>query len=264
MKEQISILGCGWLGLPLAQKLLNLGHSVNGSTTQDSKVTLLKNKGIQTYKIDISPIPSYPASFFQSDRLVITLPFRRSFSDPTFYTDQIRSLISYLEGSPIQHIIFTSSTGVYPKDCGPVTESSPITPTTVRESALLETENILLDLNIPTTICRLAGLIGPGREPGKFLLKKQEVPNPDAPVNLIWQSDCLEIITRLLHSSPENYILNCVSHDHPTRRDFYTTQAEKLSYPRPNFLDITQSNSKCVDSDLLQSKLSFTTRRLDS
>ena len=28
------ILGCGWLGLPLAQQLVEDGHIVRGSTTQ--------------------------------------------------------------------------------------------------------------------------------------------------------------------------------------------------------------------------------------
>jgi UDP-N-acetyl-D-mannosaminuronate dehydrogenase len=31
--KQISILGCGWLGLPLAKALLQKGFSVHGSKT---------------------------------------------------------------------------------------------------------------------------------------------------------------------------------------------------------------------------------------
>lgn len=30
----VSILGCGWLGLPLAEQLLAEGYSVKGSTTR--------------------------------------------------------------------------------------------------------------------------------------------------------------------------------------------------------------------------------------
>ncbi|MEZ7854793.1 MAG: SDR family NAD(P)-dependent oxidoreductase, partial [Cyclobacteriaceae bacterium] len=29
----ISILGCGWLGLPLARQLVQQGHQIKGSTT---------------------------------------------------------------------------------------------------------------------------------------------------------------------------------------------------------------------------------------
>jgi UDP-N-acetyl-D-mannosaminuronate dehydrogenase len=52
---QISILGCGWLGLPLAKALLENGFSVNGSTTSVEKLSVLENLGIQPYLIALSP-----------------------------------------------------------------------------------------------------------------------------------------------------------------------------------------------------------------
>ena len=48
---KISILGCGWLGLPLAKKLIENGYEVKGSTTSESKLELLKNAGISPYQI---------------------------------------------------------------------------------------------------------------------------------------------------------------------------------------------------------------------
>mgnify|MGYP003615968040 CR=1 FL=1 len=39
---KISILGCGWLGFPLAQKLIETGYEVKGSTTSESKLEALK------------------------------------------------------------------------------------------------------------------------------------------------------------------------------------------------------------------------------
>ena len=40
-KETITILGCGWLGLPLAQTLVKEGYSVKGSTTTEDKLEVL-------------------------------------------------------------------------------------------------------------------------------------------------------------------------------------------------------------------------------
>jgi 3-hydroxyisobutyrate dehydrogenase-like beta-hydroxyacid dehydrogenase len=48
---QISILGCGWLGLPLAKTLLENDFSVKGSTTSNDKLSLLENLGIQPFII---------------------------------------------------------------------------------------------------------------------------------------------------------------------------------------------------------------------
>ena len=50
---KISILGCGWLGLPLAKALIGNGFSVKGFTTSVDKITLLENAGITTFLIDI-------------------------------------------------------------------------------------------------------------------------------------------------------------------------------------------------------------------
>ncbi len=38
MKQNISILGCGWLGKPLALKLNKKGCHIKGSTTSDDKL----------------------------------------------------------------------------------------------------------------------------------------------------------------------------------------------------------------------------------
>jgi len=47
----ISILGCGWLGLPLAEHFRDAGYSVKGSTTSDDKIELLKGKQIAPFLI---------------------------------------------------------------------------------------------------------------------------------------------------------------------------------------------------------------------
>jgi 3-hydroxyisobutyrate dehydrogenase-like beta-hydroxyacid dehydrogenase len=51
---QISILGCGWLGLPLAKALLENGFAVKGSTTSQEKLSVLENSGIQPFLIALS------------------------------------------------------------------------------------------------------------------------------------------------------------------------------------------------------------------
>ena len=50
---QISILGCGWLGFPLAKSLQKKGFIINGSTTTEEKISSLKNEGIHPFKINL-------------------------------------------------------------------------------------------------------------------------------------------------------------------------------------------------------------------
>ena len=52
--KQISILGCGWLGMPLAKSLLEKGFSVKGSTTSLEKISAIQSNGIQPFQIELS------------------------------------------------------------------------------------------------------------------------------------------------------------------------------------------------------------------
>jgi 3-hydroxyisobutyrate dehydrogenase-like beta-hydroxyacid dehydrogenase len=53
MGIKISILGCGWLGLPLAKSLLAKSYEVKGSTTSENKLEVLINAGILPFQIQL-------------------------------------------------------------------------------------------------------------------------------------------------------------------------------------------------------------------
>ena len=46
----IAIAGLGWLGLPLAAQLQELGHQVKGSVTSKNKQAELRNHGLEVYQ----------------------------------------------------------------------------------------------------------------------------------------------------------------------------------------------------------------------
>ena len=90
--KTISLLGCGSLGFPLAIKLLQNGYKVRGSTTTPSKLQQLKQVGISPYLIDVENM--IPVDFFISDVLVLTLPYKKSFIEPSIYKNQIKTLFN--------------------------------------------------------------------------------------------------------------------------------------------------------------------------
>jgi 3-hydroxyisobutyrate dehydrogenase-like beta-hydroxyacid dehydrogenase len=51
---QVSILGCGWLGLPLAKALVAENYTIKGSTTTPAKLDLLKEEDIEPFLIALS------------------------------------------------------------------------------------------------------------------------------------------------------------------------------------------------------------------
>ena len=59
--NSISILGCGWLGKPLAVSFLEDGFSVKGSTTSEEKIDILEDLEID----DCFEINEQPSSMYE-------------------------------------------------------------------------------------------------------------------------------------------------------------------------------------------------------
>ena len=59
MDKTISILGCGWLGLPLGVKLVALDNSTKGSARSLKRVQEIESSGMQGFNIDISQIQNH-------------------------------------------------------------------------------------------------------------------------------------------------------------------------------------------------------------
>ena len=47
--KTISLLGCGWLGLPLAKQLIEKGYTVKGTTTTEDRMSVLECAGVVPY-----------------------------------------------------------------------------------------------------------------------------------------------------------------------------------------------------------------------
>ena len=97
--NKISILGCGWLGKPLAISLINEGYAVKGSTTSEEKLELLEMNGIEPYIVDITDFEEYD-SFLNADILIIAITSKD--------VDGFENLIAQIQESPIQKVIFIS------------------------------------------------------------------------------------------------------------------------------------------------------------
>src|SRR3954468_7066224 len=113
----ISILGCGWLGLPLAEHLLKEGFAVKGSVSRSTRIELLQQKGITPWQIQISDTTitgeNIPG-FLASETLVINFPPERREDIVEYHTAQMTQLINAINKSDIKQVLFISSTSVYP------------------------------------------------------------------------------------------------------------------------------------------------------
>jgi nucleoside-diphosphate-sugar epimerase len=258
---QISILGCGWLGLPLAKALLENDFSVKGSTTSNEKISVLENSGIQPYLIALSEnktVGNLNDFLKNSKILIIDVPPKLRGSEKENFVLKIKNVIPFIEKSSVENVLFISSTSVYGEDNLVVTEETELNPDTESGRQLVQAEQLLQsNSNFKTTILRFGGLIGEDRHPIKFLAGRTNIENPNAPINLIHQDDCIGIIMEILTSNSWTETFNAATPFHPSRKEYYTKKAIDLDLVAPEFINETSFLGKTVSSSKIETVLGY-------
>ena len=269
---KISILGCGWLGLPLAKKLLGNDYEVKGSTTSESKLEVFKNVGISPFliKLEENEITGNLESFLANTAvLIVDIPPKLRENNKENFVQKIKNLIPFVENSKVEKVLFVSSTSVY-GDTFPIQEldeESALNPDTEGGKQLVEVEKLLQsNENFQTTVLRFGGLIGPERNPAKFLAGQENVANPNAPINFIHQEDCIGIICAMLRQVENdnwkwNDTFNAVTPNHPNRENYYTEKALEMNLKVPTFVKDSNSIGKKISSKKLQGMLHYSFKK---
>jgi nucleoside-diphosphate-sugar epimerase len=256
----VSILGCGWLGLPLGGYLVEKGIKVKGSVTTTANFPALQEKGIVPYKILLSPELSgdHADEFFSCDTLIVNFPPERRPDITTYHPEQIRSLIKAIIKNKIPRVLFVSSTSVYPDINREVFEHDHLIPEKGSGQALMIVEDLLREQKeFATTIVRFGGLAGYDRLPIHTLAAKKNVTNGDVPLNIIHQDDCIEIIYQILQQDFWGETFNACADEHPLRKEYYLKAAAKAGLEPPIFLNSDQTSYKIVNSEKIKRRLNY-------
>ncbi|HED30916.1 MAG TPA: NAD-dependent epimerase/dehydratase family protein [Prosthecochloris aestuarii] len=259
--KRISILGCGWLGLPLGRFLVLKGYAVKGSVTDSEKFSGLQEVGIEPFRVEL--VPQYrgddPQRFLDSDILVINIPPERREDIQSYHSAQIAALLEHVRVSPVSSVVFVSSTSVYPAVNRRVTEQDAVNPDALSGRALLAVEEMLrAESSFRTTVLRFCGLVGYDRSAGSMLQRMSKVRNANHPVNLVHRDDCIGIIHEVIKQGAWGEVFNACSGSHPLRRDYYAAAARKegLELPEEAFLE-SPEGWKIIDSSKLVDRLHY-------
>ena len=268
MIQRISILGCGWLGLPLGAALVQKGYEVKGSTTRPEKLEQIREQGIEPYLIKVGDAVEGPEkeSFFDAGLLVLNIPpgGRHNPEVEEQYPQKVKAIMEHIHSGAIEYLIFVSSTSVYGDENREVTEADKLGPATPSARALVVIERYLALLKRPqTTVLRMGGLVGGGRQPGRFLAGKKDVGNGEAPVNLVHLDDCIGVIEAVVKQNAWDETFNVCADQHPTRAAFYTAQAKKQGFEPPTFRASDQLAYKIVSNEKLKKALGYAFKHPD-
>lgn len=192
MKKQIGIIGCGWLGKPLSQRLLNFFNVLCFSREESWKDSI----------------------FWQSDIIIIAIHTKDN------YLTTLQKIATL--ANPACRLILLSSTSVYREFNTDIDESAEITKT----SLIKEAEDLLLAQKNPILILRLGGLMGEDRVAGKW---KSVSDFTDGFVNYVHRDDVINIIELIIKKELNNGIFNLVAPNHPLRSQIHEMNAKKFA-----------------------------------
>ncbi len=198
------IAGAGYVGEPLADALHAAGHKITALTGSAETATALAARApYQAHPCDLSSAASIDALTGHFDHIVHCASSGRGGADAyrRVYLDGSRHL---LRRFPDAHLLFTSSTSVYPQTQGEtVTEESDATPDRETGKILRETEDLVIQSG--GTVARLAGIYGPGRSflTKRFLQEESTIDGttPDAEgriINQVHRDDIVSAVRFLL------------------------------------------------------------------
>lgn len=250
--KTISLLGSGWLGLPLATQLQKQGFTIKASSRHAERFKELNTAGASAFVVDIDNLTDIH-EFLNAETLIINITSKNQTG--------FAKLIQQLETSPIQQVLFISSTSVYQNLNREVIEDENAEN---RDSALWKIEQLFqTNQHFKTTILRFSGLIDSRRHPGRFFSNGRNVPQADAPVNLIHLEDCLGIIKAILHQQAWGEIFNGSADTHPSKRDFYSYARQLMALTPPEFNTDSDVKYKIISNKKVKIKLNYTFQHPD-
>lgn len=245
--KKITIIGLGWLGLPLAEKLQQQGWQVQGTkrTPTESSVKCV------AFELTDFHMETLPSDLLDCDTLFINLP--PSTCSPTQYDSGIKRLVSAAILQNVAHILFISSTSVLPMKSGDFDESTEIPP----ENWLGNLEKWLLSQSVHVDVLRLAGLVGKQRHPVFHLAGKSNLSGAEQPVNLVHLNDCLSAIYLLLSKPNGQRLFHLCAPHHPSKQAYYSEMARRLSLAPLHFSDENQPLVRKIVAEKICTILDF-------
>lgn len=214
--KKLGIIGCGWLGNHIAERLSNQ-YEIFVTTTTESKIEEFKSKGYQTTLINFPNELDAEMKEWEAvkelDAIIISVPFSGIRGAQIPMNDKRENLLNFL-GDFKGQLFLTSSTGVYPETEKEFTEDDQL-------AKDVESESFILEKFPKTNILRLAGLMG-----GQRLLKNYNISNLDQLVNHIHYADICLVIEKMLDNQSESKVYNVVVPIHPNKEEVINAQKD--------------------------------------
>jgi nucleoside-diphosphate-sugar epimerase len=239
--ESVLIVGCGYIGRLVADRLRGRGQRVTGVVRTPASAGRLHALGVEALCLDLdSSVGSLPELAHHDGICYLVPPPPTGAQDPR--------LGAFLDGlgepAQLRRVVYISTSAVY-GDCRGewITEQQVVQPNTERGARRLDAERRLQNwaarYGVEWMILRVPGIYGPGKLPLARL--RQGAPvlrEADAPyTNRIHAEDLATVCVAAMDSAHHDTVYN-VSDGHPsTMTDYFFRVADAAGLPRPPMVD---------------------------
>jgi len=247
------IVGCGYLGRRVADRLLARGLRVYGTTRSEAGAAALAAFGVQPLIVEVTQAVTLaslrPALAQPQLDVYYLIPPGSSNDTRTTPTDVLtiglrHALAKITSGSTggggsVRRAVMASSTAVYGQQDGArVDADTPAAPHSPRGQLLVDAEATWLHAASSHYVVRLAGLYGPGRVIGRRAVMEGSpvVGRADAPLNLIHVDDAANLLVSVMSSMEAARIELGCDDAPPQRIEYYRYLSGKLGVLEPQVL----------------------------
>lgn len=254
----ITIIGCGYIGLALAEKLHEKNHFLTCTTKNPKSIPKLSKTTQKSIIMKGTDKKEMSLIIDQNDIIIITVDAdnREEFESAFLQTAHtIKECAS--EMSNPKRLIFTSKSYIYGDQNGMwADESTPLRAKDDESKILIDTEKILFSLNDlgwSIAILRLAKVYGPNKEIVDIFKESYKDVMPghgDYYTNMVHRDDVIGTIDYVIDHDIKG-IYNIADDDHPTRLESAKKLCEKLNLkiPKydPNIADFPDRNKRIAN-----------------
>ena len=263
---RVLIAGCGYLGEALGLYLIQEGHSVCGLRRSRD---CLPSQFVPLYADLNRPetLTNWPWPF----DIVFYVAGAESRTEAAYQSTYVNGLANLIEAlqdqdPPVHRFFFTSSTAVYAQSGGEwVDENSPVSTSHFAGRCLREGERLLLKSLMMTTVLRVGGIYGPGRNGLIQRVQRGDVccvKGPPRYLNHIHRDDCVRALAHLMKLKSPLDLYLVVDKEPPEKCQLIRWIAERLgvaspSWRLPDICSTKRGNKRCRNSQLVASGYDF-------
>lgn len=204
----VLILGCGYLGTALAQRLMSEGIRVGALTRNVQQGEYLKTLGLDEVVVEEIDSDAWHLQIKGEYKAVVNCVSSAGGGLAGYQKSYVagqHSFLKWAQHQDLETVCYTSSTSVYPQDGGVWVDELALTePASETAAILLEAERLILEaetLSSDRYVLRLAGIYGPQRHYmiDQLRLGTKVLPGDGKPnLNSIHRDDAVDAIVLLL------------------------------------------------------------------